>query len=146
MMIPIKKLPHALHLELPDYATDLSAGMDLQAAIEKPCILRPLSRSIIPTGMSIALPPYFEAQIRSRSGLSANHGLIVLNAPGTIDADYRGEIKVILINLGSEEIEIKPGMRIAQMVIARYEKIKWEEVDNLSDTVRGEKGLGSTGI
>lgn len=129
----------------PSYATELSAGMDLKASIEAPVTIGPLERALIPTGISIALPEGTEAQVRPRSGLAAKHGITVLNAPGTIDADYRGEIKVILVNLSNDPFVINPGERIAQMVVARYEKVVWEEVEALDDTARGEGGFGSTG-
>lgn len=129
----------------PSYATELSAGMDLKADIQEPVILAPLKRTMIPTGLSIALPAGFEAQVRPRSGLAAKHGITVLNTPGTIDADYRGEIKVILVNLSDEAFTINPGERIAQMVIARHEHVEWEEVEALDETSRGKGGFGSTG-
>ena len=129
----------------PQYATEQSAGMDLKANITQPVELSPLKRTMIPTGLSIALPEGYEAQIRPRSGLAAKHGITVLNTPGTIDADYRGEIKVILVNLSDEIFTINPGERIAQMVISRYEKIDWEETDTLDETGRGDGGFGSTG-
>lgn len=129
----------------PHYATEQSAGMDLKANIETPVTLRPLERAMIPTGLYIALEEGSEAQVRPRSGLAAKHGISVLNAPGTIDADYRGEVKVILVNLSNEEFTINPGERIAQMVVARYEKVEWEEVEVLDATERGEGGFGSTG-
>lgn len=130
---------------LPEYATEKSAGMDLKANIDDPITLNPLERAMIPTGLSIALPDGTEAQIRPRSGLAAKHGLSVLNAPGTIDADYRGEIKVILVNLSNEPFTINPGERIAQMVVARYERVEWEAVETLDETERGAGGFGSTG-
>lgn len=130
---------------LPDYATEKSAGMDLQANIDEPIILGPLERVLVPTGLYIALPDGTEAQIRPRSGLSAKHGISVLNAPGTVDADYRGEIKVILVNLSNESFTINPGERIAQMVVTCYERVEWEEVETLDKTNRGEGGFGSTG-
>jgi dUTP pyrophosphatase len=129
----------------PQYATELSAGMDLKANTSEPITLGPLERVLIPTGLYIALPEGTEAQIRPRSGLAAKHGISVLNAPGTIDADYRGEIKVILVNLSNEAFTINPGERIAQMVVAKYEKVEWQEVETLSETERGEGGFGSTG-
>ncbi|MBO8470294.1 MAG: dUTP diphosphatase [Bacteroidetes bacterium] len=129
----------------PAYATDLSAGMDLKADIAEPVTLGPLQRAVIPTGLYIALPEGTEAQIRPRSGLAARQGITVLNSPGTVDADYRGEIKVILVNLSDTAAVINPGDRIAQMVIARYEKIQWEETESLEETSRGEGGFGSTG-
>lgn len=131
---------------LPEYATEKSAGMDLKANIDDPITLNPLERAMIPTGLSIALPDGTEAQIRPRSGLAAKHGISVLNAPGTIDADYRGEIKVILVNLSNEPFTINPGERIAQMVVARYERVEWEAVETLDETERGAGGFGSTGI
>ena len=130
---------------LPSYATELSAGMDLRASLDAPITLGPLERALVPTGLYIALPPGFEAQVRPRSGLAAKHGITVLNTPGTIDADYRGEVKVILVNLSDTPFEIVPGERIAQMVVAKCEKVEWEEVDSLDETVRGEGGFGSTG-
>lgn len=130
---------------LPEYATCQSAGMDLKADIEEPLTLEPLQRAMIPTGLHIALPDGMEAQIRPRSGLAAKHGVTVLNTPGTIDADYRGEIKVILVNLSDTPFVINPGERIAQMVVARYEKVEWEAADDLDKTGRGEGGFGSTG-
>ncbi|MBQ8422337.1 MAG: dUTP diphosphatase [Bacteroidales bacterium] len=129
----------------PFYATEKSAGMDLKADIAEPIVLAPLERAMIPTGLYIALPDGTEAQVRPRSGLAAKHGISVLNAPGTIDADYRGEIKVILVNLSNEPFTVNPGERIAQMVIARYEKVEWDEVEVLDETERGEGGFGSTG-
>ena len=130
---------------LPAYATELSAGMDLRADLETPVILGPLERALVPTGLFIALPPGFEAQVRPRSGLAAKHGVTVLNTPGTIDADYRGEIKVILVNLSNTPFEIVPGERIAQMVVTRHERVEWEETDSLDETERGAGGFGSTG-
>lgn len=144
--VSIQKLEHGCEFDVPAYATPLSAGLDLQAAITDTLDLQPMERAMIPTGMAIALPAGFEAQIRSRSGLSAKHGLIVLNAPGTIDADYRGEIKIVLMNLGSEPVFITRGMRIAQMVIARHERIEWEECDALDAELCRGGGFGSTGV
>ena len=129
----------------PAYATPLSAGMDLKADIASPVTLAPLGRALIPTGISISLPAGYEAQVRPRSGLAAKHGVTVLNTPGTIDADYRGEIKVILVNLSDSEFVVNPGERIAQMVVARHESVEWEETDSLDETERGEGGFGSTG-
>ncbi|MEC7173016.1 MAG: dUTP diphosphatase [Bacteroidota bacterium] len=131
--------------ELPHYATALSAGMDLRAYIEGPITLKTLERKIIPTGLSIALPEGYEAQIRPRSGLAAKHGISVLNAPGTIDADYRGDIGVILVNLSQEDFTIAPQDRIAQLVIAPYTKVEWQIVETLPDSERGSGGFGSTG-
>ena len=132
--------------DVPFYATELSAGMDLKAAIEEPIELDSLCRAMVPTGLYIALPEGYEAQIRPRSGLAAKHGVTVCNSPGTVDADYRGEIKVILVNLSKEKFVINPGERIAQMVIAKYEKIEWDEVEVLDETERGAGGFGSTGV
>ncbi|MBQ1279960.1 MAG: dUTP diphosphatase [Bacteroidales bacterium] len=132
-------------LELPAYSTPLSAGMDLRADIDEPITLGSLEKAMVPTGLHIELPDGYEAQVRPRSGLAAKHGITVLNSPGTIDADYRGEIKVILVNLSKEPFVINRGERIAQMVIARYEKIEWEQVCELSESERGEGGFGSTG-
>ncbi|HIE15687.1 MAG TPA: dUTP diphosphatase [Bacteroidales bacterium] len=129
----------------PSYETIDSAGMDLRANLETPIVLKPLERNLIPTGLYVELPSGFEAQIRPRSGLAFKHGLTVLNAPGTIDADYRGEIKVILINLSNEPFEIKNGERIAQMIINKVEKVSWEEVESLAETKRGAGGFGHTG-
>lgn len=130
---------------MPSYATEHSAGMDLRADLSEPVSLEPLGRRLIPTGLFIALPEGAEAQIRPRSGLAYKEGLTVLNSPGTIDADYRGEVKVLLVNLSDRTVEITPGDRIAQMVIARYEKISFNVVEVLADTQRGEGGFGSTG-
>lgn len=143
--IALKPMDHAVGLNLPTYATDQSAGMDLTAAIEEAIEIAPGERMLIPTGLSIALPKGYEAQIRPRSGLALKHGLTVLNTPGTIDADYRGEIGVILINLGQEDFTIERGMRIAQMVIAKHESVSWDVVEDLDDTSRGAGGFGSTG-
>lgn len=130
---------------LPEYATALSAGLDLKANITEPVTLNPLERVLVPTGLFIALPEGTEAQVRPRSGLAAKYGITVLNSPGTIDADYRGEIKVILVNLSNEPFVINPGERIAQMVVARFERAQWVEVQELDSTERGEGGFGSTG-
>lgn len=147
LSITIELTPHAhaVGLKLPTYATEQSAGMDLSAALEEAIELGPGERALIPTGLSIALPPGYEAQIRPRSGLAIKHGVTVLNTPGTVDADYRGEIKVILINHGQEEFTVERGMRIAQMVISRHVNVKWEVVKELSETERGKDGFGSTG-
>ena len=144
--IEIVRLSHGQGLQLPDYATAAAAGADLLAAIEEDIELAPLERRIVPTGLSIALPPGFEAQVRPRSGLAAKHGITVANAPGTIDADYRGEVGVILINLGKEPFRIERGMRIAQIIIARHARAVWREVSTLDETVRGAGGFGSTGV
>lgn len=130
---------------VPAYATEKSAGMDLKADITEPITLGPLERAMVPTGLYMALPDGTEAQVRPRSGLAAKCGISVLNAPGTIDADYRGEVKVILVNLSNEPFVVNPGERIAQLVIAKYEKIEWDEVEVLDETERGEGGFGSTG-
>lgn len=131
---------------LPQYATPQSAGLDLRANLEKPITLRPMQRCLVPTGLYIALPPGYEAQVRPRSGLALKHGIGVLNAPGTIDADYRGEIGVILINLGQENFVVNDGERIAQMVIARHEVAQWEIAETLDETERGNGGFGHSGI
>lgn len=130
---------------LPEYKTELSAGMDLRANIEEPVLLKPLERKLIPTGLFIELPAGFEAQIRPRSGMSLKHGISVLNTPGTIDADYRGEIGIILVNLSNDNYSIEPGERICQMIIAKHETVSWEEVEVLEETERGAGGFGHTG-
>lgn len=132
--------------ELPSYQSDSAAGMDLRANIEEDIILQPLERALIPTGLYIELPHGFEAQIRPRSGLAFKHGLTVLNSPGTVDADYRGEIKVLLVNLSNELFVVKDGERVAQMVVAKHEQIIWEQSELLSETTRGAGGYGSTGV
>lgn len=129
----------------PAYATEQSAGLDLKANLEQPVVLQPLQRALIPTGLYIALPAGYEAQVRPRSGLALKHGITVLNSPGTIDADYRGELRVILVNLSDQPFEILPGERIAQMVVARFEQVEWEQADELDATERGAGGFGSTG-
>ena len=134
------------HHELPQYATPQSAGVDLRANIEAPIELRPMERHLVPTGLFMALPPGYEAQVRPRSGLAIKHGITVLNTPGTIDADYRGEVCVVLVNLSNEPFVIADGERIAQMVIARHEQAEWEEVEVLSETERGAGGFGHSGI
>lgn len=131
--------------DAPSYATEGSAGVDLKANIDEPITLAPLQRVVVPTGLRIALPKGTEAQVRPRSGLAAKHGITVLNTPGTIDADYRGEVGVILINLSEKDVVINPGERVAQMILARYERFEWEDVEQLDSTSRGEGGLGSTG-
>ncbi|QZT35995.1 dUTP diphosphatase [Halosquirtibacter xylanolyticus] len=130
---------------LPHYGTEAAAGMDLRANIEEPITLKPLQRTLVPTGLFIELPVGYEAQVRPRSGLAFKHGITVLNSPGTIDADYRGEICIILVNLSEEPFVIENGERIAQMVVAKHETVKWEEVEVLNDTQRGEGGFGHTG-
>ncbi|MBO4417935.1 MAG: dUTP diphosphatase [Bacteroidales bacterium] len=139
------KIVNKSRYPLPQYATALSAGMDLKANIEEPVTLGSLERTMVPTGLFIELPEGYEAQIRPRSGLAAKHGITVTNAPGTIDADYRGEICVLLVNLGREPFVINPGERIAQMVVARHERVEWEQVDVLAESGRGAGGFGSTG-
>lgn len=133
------------HHPLPEYATQLSAGMDIRANLDEPITLQPLQRCLVPTGLYIALPPGTEAQIRPRSGLALKKGITVLNAPGTIDADYRGEIGIILVNLSQEPFVIQDGERIAQMVVACYEQAVWKPVDSLEETERGEGGFGHSG-
>lgn len=130
---------------MPSYSTPLSAGMDLRADLSEPVTLKPLERQLVPTGLYIELPAGYEAQVRPRSGLAAKHGISIVNSPGTVDADYRGEIKVILVNLSTEDFVIAPGERIAQMVVARHERVEWEEVEVLEASERGEGGFGSTG-
>ena len=130
--------------DLPAYATALSAGMDLRANLEQPLVLGTLERALVPTGLHIELPAGYEAQIRPRSGLAAKHGISIVNAPGTIDADYRGEIKVVLVNLSKEPFTVNPGERIAQMVVARHEQVEWEAVETLEESLRGSGGFGST--
>ena len=144
--IEIATLPHFEGLTLPDHATDLAAGVDLEAAIDAPITLQPGERQLVPTGISIALPAGYEAQIRPRSGLAYKNGVTVLNSPGTIDADYRGEVKALLINHGQQPFVIERGMRIAQMVIAAHARVSWQQVETLSETTRGEGGFGSTGV
>lgn len=134
------------HQPLPQYATEQSAGMDLRANIDEPVVLRPLERRLIPTGLHVALPPGYEAQVRPRSGLALKHGITVLNAPGTVDADYRGDIGVVLINLSDQDFTVNDGERIAQLVIARHETAEFVEVETLSETQRGEGGYGHTGV
>lgn len=144
--IEVVRLPHAHDLALPDYATAAAAGADLLAAIDQDIELAPLERKIVPTGISIALPVGFEAQVRPRSGLAAKNGITIVNSPGTVDADYRGEIGVILINLSKEPFRISRGMRIAQLVVARHARAVWREVSELDRTARGAGGFGSTGV
>lgn len=134
------------HHALPAYATALSAGMDIRANLVEPIVLKPMQRCVVPTGLFMALPEGYEAQVRPRSGLAIKKGVTVLNSPGTIDADYRGEVGVILVNLSSEDFVIEDGERIAQMVIARHEQVMWEEVEVLAETERGAGGFGHTGV
>jgi dUTP pyrophosphatase len=145
--IPIKRLPHAEGLPLPAYETAQAAGMDLRAAVadDEPLVLKPGARFPVPTGLAMAIPAGFEGQVRPRSGLAAKQGVTCLNTPGTIDADYRGEVKVILINLGAEDVTIRRGDRIAQLLITPVEQAQWTEVDDLDETARGAGGFGSTG-
>ena len=146
VVVQIKRLPHAVDLPLPHYITRQSAGMDLAAAIQHDIHLHPGEIGLVPTGLAVALPHGYEFQIRPRSGLAIKHGLTVVNAPGTIDADYRGEIKVGLINLGPETVTIKREQRIAQMILARVWQASWQEVDSLPTTARGEGGFGHSGV
>ena len=139
------KIVNKSRFALPEYQTPLSAGLDIRANLDEPVTLQPLERAMIPTGLFVELPEGCEMQIRPRSGLAAKHGITVLNSPGTIDADYRGEIKVILVNLSNEPFIIEAGERIAQMIVARYEQIEWEAAEELSSTERGAGGFGSTG-
>ena len=139
------KIVNNSRFALPEYQTPLSAGLDIRANLDESVTLRPLERAMIPTGLFVELPEGCEMQIRPRSGLAAKHGITVLNSPGTIDADYRGEIKVILVNLSNEPFTIEAGERIAQMIVARYEQIEWQAVEELSATERGAGGVGSTG-
>jgi dUTP pyrophosphatase len=144
--VAVNRLPHGADLPLPAYATDQAAGLDLVAALAAPVTLQPLGRALIPTGISIALPAGFEAQVRPRSGLALKQGITVLNAPGTIDADYRGEICVILVNLSDTPVTLQRGDRIAQLLLARVERLAWDEVGILPATTRGAGGFGSTGV
>lgn len=148
LTVKVKRLPHGEGVELPRYETALAAGCDLRAAIGEGdlLILKPGERAMVPTGFAIALPPGWEAQIRPRSGLAAKHGVGVINAPGTVDADYRGEVKIILINHGAEDFVIRRGERIAQMIFAPVYQAQFEEVDELDETARGAGGFGSTGV
>ncbi len=146
LAVQVKRLPHGADLPLPHYATPDSAGVDLVAAVEDAVVLAPGERRLIPTGIAIALPPGTEGQVRPRSGLALRHGITLLNTPGTIDADYRGEIGVILINLGQEPFAIDRGMRIAQMIVAPVVQVAWDEVAELSESQRGAGGFGSTGV
>lgn len=144
--VAVRRLPHAADLPLPAYATPGSAGLDLQAAVAAPLTLAPGARDAIPTGLAIALPEGWEAQVRPRSGLALKSGITVLNSPGTVDADYRGEIKVILINLGDAPFVIGRGDRIAQLVVAPVTQLVWQETETLPETMRGSGGFGSTGV
>ncbi len=144
--VAVTRLPHAAELSLPAYASELSAGMDLTAAVEAPLPITPGARALVPTGIAIALPPGYEAQVRPRSGLALEHGIGVLNAPGTIDADYRGEIGVVLANHGQRAFTVTRGMRIAQLVVAPVARVAWEERAALPESARGDGGFGSTGL
>jgi len=144
--VSVKRLPHGADLPLPAYETAHAAGLDLPAAVEADLVLLPGAKALVPTGLTIALPEDYEAQVRPRSGLAAKHAVTVLNSPGTIDADYRGEIKVILINHGPDPFTITRGMRIAQMVVAPVVRAQWIDCEDLPETARGEGGFGSTGL
>jgi dUTP pyrophosphatase len=143
--VPVRRLPNGAGLPLPDYATPHAAGLDLLAAVDADVVLRPLARALIPTGIGIALPDGFQAEVRPRSGLALEHGITVLNSPGTIDADYRGEIGVLLINLGAEAFTVSRGLRIAQLVVMPATRISWLEDQALPESARGAGGFGSTG-
>lgn len=147
LSVPLVVEPHGEGLDLPSYATPQSAGVDLRAALpaDKPLTLEAGKRTLVPTGLRIALPDGFEAQVRPRSGLAAKHGITLLNTPGTIDADYRGEIKVLLMNLGDEPFEIQRGERIAQLIVAPVTQVVWEQVESLPESARGDGGFGHTG-
>ncbi|MEQ9332140.1 dUTP diphosphatase [Thalassobaculum sp.] len=144
--VRISRLPHAADLPLPAYETEGAAGMDLRAALEAPVVLAPGERAAVPTGIAVALPAGYEAQVRARSGLARRHGIAMVNAPGTVDSDYRGEILVLLVNLGREPFTVARGDRIAQMVVAPVARVAWEEVPTLDATDRGAGGFGSTGV
>lgn len=144
--VPVIRLPHGADLPLPDHASPHAAGVDLLAAIAGELAMAPGERALVPTGIALALPPGFEAQVRPRSGLALRHGLTVLNSPGTIDADYRGEVGVILVNLGREPVTLTRGMRIAQLVVAAHATVGWDERATLDATERGADGFGSTGL
>ena len=144
LKVKVKKLRESAIL--PEYQTEHSAGMDLHACIETPVTIKPMGRALIPTGLSIELPVGYESQIRARSGLSLKHGIAMANGVGTIESDYRGEYGVILINFGKEDFVVQPDMRIAQLIISKYEHVDWDEVETLSDTKRGAGGYGSTGV
>lgn len=145
LKVAVRQLPHGAGLALPEYATLDSAGLDLLAAVEDEMLLQPGARAIVPTGLTIALPPGYEAQVRPRSGLAVKHGVTVLNSPGTIDADYRGEVGVIMANLGNEPFAISRGMRVAQLVVAPVTRVAWDPTDELPESGRGSGGFGSTG-
>jgi len=145
VQVRIRRLPGTEDLPLPVRASEQAAGMDLRAAVVEPLVLAPGERNLIPTGIAVALPPDHEGQVRPRSGLAVKHGLALVNSPGTIDADYRGEIRVIMINLGSEPVRLERGDRIAQLVVQRLPRVEWEPVDSLDETERGAGGFGHTG-
>lgn len=145
LTVRVQRLPHGQDLPLPSYATAGAAGMDLLAAVPEPVTLQPGGRTVIPTGLCIALPPGYELQVRPRSGLALKHGIILPNSPGTIDEDYRGEVGVIVLNAGDQPFTVEHGMRIAQAVIAPVERVSWAECDSLDATARGKGGFGSTG-
>ncbi len=140
------KIVNQSPFELPSYATAYAAGMDLRANITGPVVLKPLERTLVPTGLFIELPGGYEGQVRPRSGLAVKHGISIVNAPGTIDADYRGEIKVVLVNLSSEDFVLQVGERIAQLVVAQHARVEWKQADSLNESERGAGGFGSTGI
>ena len=146
MKLAVRILPHGEGLALPTYQSEGAAGLDLRAAVDAPLLLAPGARALVPTGIAVALPPGTEGQVRPRSGLAVRHGITVLNAPGTVDCDYRGELQVPLVNMGQEAFTIERGDRIAQMVVARYERMEVERVDELGETERGGDGFGSTGV
>jgi dUTP pyrophosphatase len=145
MHIPLKRLPHADGLSLPEYASSGSAGLDLKAAVDVDYTIEPGKTSLVPTGLAIALPEGYEGQVRPRSGLAMKHGIGIINSPGTIDSDYRGEIKVLLINFSHDPFIVQRGDRIAQLIVARFEQIEWSLMDKLPDSYRGEGGFGHTG-
>lgn len=144
--VRVRRLPHGYDLPLPAYATADAAGADLHAAVDADVVIAPGARAVVPTGFALALPPGYEAQVRPRSGLALKHGITLPNSPGTIDADYRGEVQVILLNAGHEPFVVTRGMRIAQIVVAPVTRARWQEFDTLDDTVRGAGGFGSTGV
>ena len=146
MKLAVRILPHGEGLALPTYQSEGAAGLDLRAAVDAPLLLAPGARALVPTGIAVALPPGTEGQVRPRSGLAVRHGITVLNAPGTVDCDYRGELQVPLVNMGQEAFTIERGDRIAQMVVASYERMEVERVDELGETERGGDGFGSTGV
>jgi dUTP pyrophosphatase len=145
MSIPVKIINRS-GMPLPEYATDAAAGMDVRACLSEPVTLEPLQRALIPTGLRMALPKGYECQVRPRSGLALKHGITVLNSPGTIDADYRGEVGIILVNLSQEPFVINPGERIAQLVVAQHSRVEWLPVETLDETERGDGGFGHTGV